>query len=99
MYELDDTITAISSPMPGQRAIVRITGPKTVDICRQLFSAPLPKEQGGLFAGRIAVDSELKVDATLYLFVTPHSYTGDDVAEIHINTCLLYTSPSPRDRS
>ena len=86
MYELDDTIAAISSPMPGQRAIVRITGPKTVDICRQLFSAPLRKEQGGLFAGRIAVDSELKVDATLYLFVTPHSYTGDDVAEIHIDT-------------
>jgi tRNA modification GTPase len=86
MYELDDTIAAISSPMPGQRAIVRITGPKTVDICRQLFSPAIPQEKGGLFTGQITIDSELKVDARLYLFLSPHSYTGDDVAEIHIDT-------------
>jgi len=86
MYELNDTIVAISSPMPGQRAIVRISGPETVDICRQLFSGPIFKARNGILSGCIAVDSELKVDANLYLFLTPHSYTGDDIAEIHIDT-------------
>ena len=86
MYELDDTIAAISSPGAGQRAIVRMTGPKTIDICRQLFSSPILKDRSGILSGRIAVDSELEVDAKLYLFFAPHSYTGDDVAEIHLDT-------------
>jgi len=86
MYELDDTIAAVSSPSPGQRAIVRISGPNTIDKCRQIFSAQIPKERSGLFTGFITVDSELQVDAKLYLSLGPHSYTGDDVAEIHIDT-------------
>jgi tRNA modification GTPase len=86
MYELDDTITAISSPMPGQRAIVRISGPGTIDKCKQIFSGPIFKARSGILSGRIAVDSELKVDVNLYLFLAPHSYTGDDIAEIHIDT-------------
>jgi len=86
MYELDDTIVAISSPIPGQRAIVRMTGPKTIDICRQLFSGPILKGRCGILSGRIAVDPELKIDSNLYLFFAPYSYTGDDVAEIHLDT-------------
>ena len=38
MYELNDTIVAVSSPTSGAKAIVRITGPKTIDILRQIFS-------------------------------------------------------------
>jgi tRNA modification GTPase len=34
----------------------------------------------------LAVDNELHIDAKLYLFRAPNSYTGDDVAEIHIYT-------------
>lgn len=86
MYELDDTIVAISSPIPGQRAIVRITGAKTIDICERIFSGPIFKGRSGILSGRIAVDSELKIDSNLYLFFAPHSYTGDDVAEIHLDT-------------
>ena len=86
MYELDDTIVAISSPIPGQRSIVRITGTKTVDICGQIFSGPIPKGRNGILSGSIAVDSELKIDAKLYLFFAPNSYTGDHVAEIHLDT-------------
>jgi len=41
--------------------------------------------------GSVAVDSELKVDANLYLFWAPHSYTGDDLAEIHIHTNAAVT--------
>jgi len=91
MYELDDTIAAISSPGAGQRAIVRISGPGTIDICERIFSAPIPIDKRRVFSGRISVDSELQVDATLYLFLAPHSYTGDDIAEIHIHTNAAVT--------
>jgi tRNA modification GTPase len=86
MYELNDTIVAVSSPAAGQRAIVRITGPDTIDTCEKIFSPPIPKETSALIAGSIAIDHELRIDAKLYLFLSPHSYTGDDVAEIHIHT-------------
>ena len=89
MYELNDTIVAVSSPTSEQEVIVRITGPKTIDKVSQIFSPGIPKGQRGLIRGSVAVDDELRIDAKLYLFLAPHSYTGDDVAEIHI-----YTNPS-----
>ena len=84
MYELSDTIVAISSPSSGPRVLVRISGPATVEICRQIFSPPIVDGQSGLINGSITIDDELKIDAKLYLFLAPRSYTGDDVAEIHI---------------
>ena len=84
MYNLTDTIVAVSSISSGARAIVRISGPATIEICRQIFSPPISDGQSGLTAGSITIDDGLKVDAILYLFLAPRSYTGDDVAEIHI---------------
>ncbi len=89
MYELNDTIVAVSSPTSEQEVIVRITGPKTIDKVAQIFSPRIANTQRGLIRGSVAVDDELRIDAKLYLFLAPHSYTGDDVAEIHI-----YTNPS-----
>jgi len=72
--------------------IVRITGPETFDICQMGFRPPIesPIPDGPacprLLSGRLALDDELEIDAKLYLFRAPHSYTGDDVAEIHIYT-------------
>ncbi len=108
MYELDDTIAAISSPSAGQRAIVRISGPETLEKINQLFSPPIsslvarrswPGSQGtghrvpesSLIVGKVTIDDELSVDANLYLFLAPHSYTGDDLAEIHIHTNAAVT--------
>jgi tRNA modification GTPase len=70
--------------------IIRATGPDAIDACRVGLAPPLKfhAPHGGasptLHAGLIAVDDELRIDATVYLFRAPHSYTGDDVAEIHI---------------
>lgn len=92
MYRLSDTIVAVSSPTSDKRVIVRITGPETFDICRVGLAPPLESQQphGGasptLHSARLAIDDELEIDAKLYLFRAPHSYTGDDVAEIHLYT-------------
>jgi tRNA modification GTPase len=92
MYELHNTIVAVSSPTSDQRVIIRITGPDTIDVCAQIFIPPNDSKSihGGasptLYSGFLAIDNEFKIDAQLYLFQAPHSYTGEDVAEIHIYT-------------
>ena len=100
MYELNDTIVAVSSPTSDKRVIVRITGPETIETCKQIFNSPIANHRLHRFrwinadksvksliiGGTCGVDAELNVDAQLYLFLAPHSYTGDDVAEIHMYT-------------
>ncbi len=86
MYRLDDTIIAVSSPTSDNHVIVRMAGPSTVDVLCRIFSPPTRKDKTGLVHGSIAIDGELRIDAKLYLFSAPHSYTGEDVAEIHIFT-------------
>jgi tRNA modification GTPase len=89
MYEFNDTIVAVSSPTSSQRVIVRISGPDTIDILQQIFTPPIAAEKNIIITGRVMIDEQLKADAQLYLFIAPHSYTGETLAEIH-----LYTNPS-----
>jgi tRNA modification GTPase len=41
--------------------------------------------------GSVSVDDELSIEAQLYLFFAPGSYTGEDIAEIHIDTNAAVT--------
>ena len=89
MYELHDTIIAVSSPAPDQRVIIRISGPETLDICKQVCKAKYNTPGGAsptLLSGSLTTDDELKIDSKLYIFTAPHSYTGEDVIEIHVYT-------------
>ena len=88
MYQLDDTIVAVSSPTSQNRVLVRISGPGAFDAVRDIFT-PAPPAEAGIMLGMVTIDDELRVDAKLYLFFAPHSYTGETLAEIH-----LYTNPS-----
>ena len=82
MYKLNDTITAISSPSNDHRVIVRLTGPQTLDILNRICASPVA-DKAGITTCRI---SDINLDAVVYLFLQPHSYTGDNLAEIHIWT-------------
>ncbi len=86
MYELNDTVVAVSSAPAGQRVIVRLTGPKTIEVLQQIFNPPIVKDEAGLTFGSIVIESELRIDAIVYLFLAPHSYTAETLAEIHIHT-------------
>jgi len=97
MHDLSDTIVAVSSPSGGVRSIVRLTGPQTVSICEQVFecsrasSIRNPKSEirnSHIVSGAVRLGQTLALDAWLYLFFAPHSYTGEDLAELH-----LYASP------
>jgi len=78
MYNPSDTIVAVSSPSSDHRVIVRITGTQTVAIINQILT-PAVSGNPGITSGTI-----LNLDSAVYLFREPHSYTGDDLAEIHI---------------
>jgi tRNA modification GTPase len=94
MYDVADTIVAVSSPSGGVRSIIRITGPQTLPTCEQLFEStaapPIRNPQSAIrdsivVSGSVRINNELAVDARLYLFFAPHSYTGDDLAEMHVH--------------
>ena len=78
-----DTIAAIATPLgTGGVGVVRIKKKKKNAINEKIFS------KKNLEAGKIAhgwiKDGDKKVDEVIVLpFKTPHSYTGEDVIEIH----------------
>ena len=78
VYNFNDTIAAVSSPSNDQRIILRLTGPQTIVIINQIFT-PAVSGNPGITSGRI-----LNLDSVVYFFRQPHSYTGDDLAEIHL---------------
>ncbi len=87
MNYVDDTIAAISSPSiiggaPG-KSIIRISGPDTFAVTTGLLSGNNKTGKRGITKGRIGVDDSIEVEAEVYSFVSPQSYTGLDLCEIH----------------
>jgi len=78
-----DTIAAIATPLgTGGVGVIRISGNKSFEIIEKIFS------KKNLEAGKIAhgwiIDGSKKIDEVIVLpFKNPHSYTGEDVIEIH----------------
>ena len=95
----NDTIVAVSSPAGGVRSIVRLTGPETLSICKQVFRPAVADATHSATEGRygasdganvilpgsVYLADELRIDVRLYLFFAPHSYTGEPLAEIHLH--------------
>ena len=84
----DDTIAAIATPPgPGGIGIIRVSGPLAPRILAALFVRS--REVDGwlshrLYHGRIvAADSTVADEALAVLMRAPHSFTGDDVVELH----------------
>jgi len=96
-----DTIAAVATP-PGVSAVavVRISGPRALAIADGCFEAA---RDGAWRAQRMRrgwlIDprsGERIDDALAVAFLAPHSYTGEDVVELHVhggagvvNSCLL----------
>ena len=95
MFAPDDTIVAVATP-PGRGAIgiVRLSGPRTRSILRQIVTGAASAPRVARVARVLVLDAaghETFDDAVALLFAAPHSYTGEDVAEIsaHGNPLLL----------
>ncbi|HON92247.1 MAG TPA: tRNA modification GTPase [Sedimentisphaerales bacterium] len=100
MHDLNDTIVAVSSASGGVRSIVRVSGPEAVSICGKIFQ-PSPRgqthnrqsalEHRAILPGCVHISDALSVDALLYSFLSPRSYTGQDLIELHVHAgpCLV----------
>jgi tRNA modification GTPase len=81
-----DTIAALATPPgPGARAVVRVSGPDAGAVAAAVFSPPPTDHHSrSLTSGEVrlpGVHSPLPAD--LYFWPAPHTYTGQDIAEIH----------------
>jgi tRNA modification GTPase len=91
MKSLADTICAQSTP-PGRSgiAVVRMSGPQSLAIFRRLFAAkpsrePLPSRYALLGNLMDPFDGSPIDEAIGVVFPSPHSYTGEDMAEFSIH--------------
>jgi tRNA modification GTPase len=88
---MNDTITAIATPVgEGGIHIIRISGAEAVGIASALFQPQGDKKvtdlepQKVVYGNLIDPSSSETVDEVLLIrFNAPHSYTGEDVIEIH----------------
>lgn len=92
MYNVDDTIIAVSSGSLASgpaRSIVRVSGLNAHVAVGGLFSGEINGGARRVVSGRIVLEDGVEVRALVYLFFAGRSYTGEDMAEIH-----LFASPS-----
>lgn len=84
----DDTIAALSTPAGrGGIAVIRISGSQTQNIINQVFT-PVPKtlKSQKVYHGYV-VEGDKKIDECLLTFFqNPHSFTGDDLAELSVHS-------------
>ena len=79
-----DTIIAIATP-PGRGGvgIVRLSGPHAYSIALKLNKEKKLEPRFARFCSFYSADDELIDQGLMLYFKTPHSFTGEDVVEIH----------------
>ncbi|MDX1485645.1 MAG: tRNA uridine-5-carboxymethylaminomethyl(34) synthesis GTPase MnmE [Alphaproteobacteria bacterium] len=92
MTERDTIFALASGPGTAGVAVIRISGPAAGPALERLIRRPLPKPRVATHARLFAPEEEgdapggLPVDDGLVLwFPAPRSFTGEDVAELHVH--------------
>lgn len=91
------TIAAISTPdSPGGIAVIRISGEEAVSIAEKIFTPyggkKVAEMEGYTCAYGIAHDSGERIDdCILTIFRAPHSYTGENTAELSCHGGIYVT--------
>jgi len=86
MQHIQDTIAAIATPIgPGAVGIVRLSGPKSLEIIRKLFHPKQNKLRPYRLTHGWIANSQGKIldEVLVSLMPGPGSYTGEDVVEIN----------------
>lgn len=91
------TVAAIATPnAPGGIGIIRISGDKALEIASRVFipvsKAEIKSSKGyKAYFGDIVAGKEKIDEGVCLVFKAPHSYTGEDVAEINCHGGLFVT--------
>src|SRR5688572_13141238 len=83
---MSDTIYALATP-PGRSgvAVVRISGPDARAALAALTDRELPQPRVATLRRLVGKDDLPLDDALVLWFPAPHSFTGEDVAELHLH--------------
>ena len=88
----NDTVCAIATPHGmGAIAVVRVSGPKAIYIVNQLFTQdgkPFDMDKmvsHKAYYGHIVDHGDLLDEVLVTFFLAPHSFTGEDSAEISVH--------------
>ena len=86
-YNIFMTIYALSSgPGISGVAVIRISGKKTKDVIKQITGRKLPKPRMASLNKIIEIKTKELIDEGIVIwFPGPNSYTGEDMAEIHVH--------------
>lgn len=83
MTYVPDTIAAQATPAGrGGVAIVRISGPLVIDIAKNIVGV-LPSPRVAHYSSFKATDNNIIDHGITLYFPAPHSFTGEDVLELH----------------
>ncbi len=91
------TIAAIATPLAeGGISVIRISGENAINIAEKIFTPisgkPVSEMKGYTAAyGEITDNGKKLDDGVLLIYRAPHSYTGEDVAEISCHGGLFIT--------
>lgn len=79
-----DTICALTTPTGGAIAVIRLSGASTFSIVRKIFSKDLDEVKPNTLRYGEILDNQGEVidDVIVSFYCAPHSYTGEDAAEI-----------------
>ena len=80
---MTDTICALATAPGGALGIIRISGPQSLEILSHVFSKDLSNAKPNtIHYGHIKDGAEIIDEVMVSIFRAPHSYTGEDSAEI-----------------
>ena len=80
---MSETICALATATGGAIGIIRISGPQTLEILSRVFSKNLTQAQPNtIHYGHIKNRQEIIDEVLVSVFRAPHSYTGEESAEI-----------------
>ena len=80
---MNETICALATAAGGAIGIIRISGPKSLEILSHVFTKDISNAQPyTIHYGNIKDGSEVVDEVLVSVFRAPHSYTGEESAEI-----------------
>ena len=80
---MTETICALATAAGGAIGIIRISGPKSLEILSHVFTKDISNAQPNtIHYGYIKDGTEVVDEVLVSVFRAPHSYTGEDSVEI-----------------
>lgn len=81
---MNDTIYALSTPVGGAIAVIRISGGDTLGALKEIFTGEI-RHRYVSHGSIVSAEGQPIDDAMAVYFKAPKSYTGEDMAELYIH--------------